>query len=657
MKKIILSLALVFSLFFTHATVKLPVIFGDSMVLQREKPITVWGWANPGEKITVKFRSQNKSVTANASGKWKLQLDPEKAGGPYTLTIAGSNTIVLKDVLVGEVWVCSGQSNMEMAVKHCDSAELEIKSANFPQIRHFAVQRNMSGTPKDDLSFKARWQPATSANVADFTAVGYFFAREIYQRLGVPVGLIHSSWGGTVVETWTSREGFGSDAYFNEIANLPRLDIDSAINAKKAVFNDMVQKLQGSLPQASVVADWRNESYNDQTWPKMQLPAAWETQQLKNFDGAVWFRKTVNVNATDAGKPAVLSLGLLDDSDSTYVNGKLVGTARNQSQIKRVYNIPAGVLKAGANSIALKIEDYWGSGGVTGDKNDLYLQIQNGSKQALAGDWNFQVESVAENAVAVSPNNYPSLLFNAMINPIIPFTMRGVLWYQGESNADRAYEYRKSFPLMINDWRRHWNQGDFPFYFVQLSSFNWANGNDSNTGSRWGELREAQSMTLALPNTGMAVTTDIGNRTDIHPHNKQDVGKRLAAVALHNAYELPVICEGPTYETMEAEGNKITILFSQTHTGIIAKGDKYGYIKGFEIAGADKKFYFARATMDGHRVVVAADSVKQPVAVRYAWADDAGEANLYNKEGFPAVPFRTDLWKGITEEKKYQATK
>lgn len=657
MKKNILFLALVVALSSSYANVKLPVVFGDSMVLQRDQPVMVWGWANAGEKVTVKFHAQNKSTTADASGKWKLQLDPEKAGGPYTLTVAGANTITLKDILVGEVWVCSGQSNMEMAVKHCDSAELEIKSASFPQIRHLAVQKDMSGTPKDDLAFNARWQAATPGNVADFTAVGYFFAREIHRRLGVPVGLIHSSWGGTVVETWTSKEGFGSDDYFNAIASLPSLDIDSAVNAKKAVFASMVQKLQGRLPQASAVAAWKNETYNDNSWPKMQLPAAWETQQLKNFDGAVWFRRSVNIPAADAGKPAMLGLGFLDDSDSTYVNGKLVGTARNQAQTKRLYNIPAGVLKAGINNIAIKVEDYWGSGGVTGEKNDLYLQVQNGGKQALAGDWNFQVESVAENSVAVSPNNYPSLLFNAMINPIIPFTMRGVLWYQGESNADRAYEYRRSFPLMINDWRRHWNQGDFPFYFVQLSSFNWANGNDSNTGSRWGELREAQSMTLSLPNTGMAVTTDIGNRTDIHPHNKQDVGKRLAAVALHNTYQLPVVYAGPTYETMEVEGNKVTILFSQTHTGLMTKEDKYGYIKGFEIAGADKKFYFARAVMEGHRVVVSADSVKQPVAVRYAWADDAGEANLYNKEGFPAVPFRTDQWKGTTEEKKYQPSK
>lgn len=640
-----------------YADVKLPRLFGDSMVLQRNKPITIWGWAKAGEKVRVSFHEQKKATQADAAGKWKLLLDPEAAGGPYNLIISGANNITYKDVLVGEVWVCSGQSNMEMAIKHSLNAEEEIKAANFPKIRHVTIEKDMSGTPLEDLRLVTRWKPATPANAGDFTAVGFFFARELFQRLGIPVGLIHTSWGGTNVETWTSREGYQADEYFANLAALPRLNVDSLINSKKSGFENMINKLQGSLPASTTIASFKQENYNHNQWPKMQLPAEWEQQQLKNFDGTVWFRKTVNITAADAGKTAVLNLGTIDDSDITYVNGNEVGNSSNQSKEKRHYNLAAGVLKAGNNTISIRVEDPWGAGGLTGAKEDLFIETASGAKYALAGEWYFQVESIAQNAVSVSPNSYPSLLFNAMVNPLIPFTINGVLWYQGESNANQAYEYRKSFPLMITDWRNRWNQGEFPFYFVQLSSFNWNNGNDSNAGSSWGELREAQSMTLSLPNTGMAVIYDIGNRTDIHPHNKQDVGKRLAAVALHNAYGQQVVCAGPTYETMEIEGNKITLVFSQTHTGLMTKGDKYGYIKGFEIAGADKKFYYARAVMDGHRIIVSADAVTNPVAVRYAWADDAGEANLFNKEGFPAVPFRTDQWKGITEGKRYQVSR
>lgn len=652
MKRLLLLLSCSFCVLFSLAEVRLPKIFGDSMVLQRDKPIPVWGWANKNEKITITFHDKVKTIKAGKDGLWKLLLDAEPAGGPYTLIVKGVNTITLNGILTGDVWVCSGQSNMEFHVDGVTNAAEEIKHADYPFIRHFYLPKDIAGTPKEDVQNGSAWKAANPANVADFTAVGYFFARELYSQLQIPIGLIHTSWGGTDIETWISKEGFaGSETFSQSIGTLPSFNLDSLAAEQKKKFLQMVQSLQGGLPGEATVKTWKDVGVDVHAWPAMQLPGLWEQQQLKNFDGLVWFRKIIKVSAADAGKPATLKLAMIDDSDDSYVNGQLVGSTKNQYNAKRVYTIPAGLLKEGDNVIAIRVEDTGGGGGVYGDAADLNITL--GSEvQSLAGSWSFQIENVSQNAMALGPNSYPSLLYNAMINPIINFAIKGAIWYQGENNAGRAYQYRQAFPLMITDWRRKWNEGDFPFYFVQLASFSANNGN-SHSGSTWAELREAQSLTLSLPNTGMAVITDIGESKDIHPRNKQDVGKRLAAVALHDTYGKNIVYSGPVYQSMKAEGNKIIITFSQTGGGLMAK-DKYGYVKGFEIAGADKQFYYAKAIINGNQLEVFADEVANPVAVRYSWADDAGESNLFNKEGFPAAPFRTDNWKGITEQQQYQ---
>lgn len=622
------------------------------MVLQRDKPITIWGWAKAKEQVSVQFRSQFKKAWANASGKWQLQLAPEQAGGPYTLTVSASSKIVLKDVVVGEVWLASGQSNMEMPVKDCADAKAEINNANYPLIRQVTVPRNMSDTPQDRLKSSAKWHTALPENVGDFSAVGYYFAREIHQRIGIPVGIVHASWGGTLVETWTSKEGFLSSEELQHLARLPRFNKDSLLAVKKNNFRNRIIGIQAQEADMAVVASFSKLIVADTLWPLMDLPAIWEQRQLTHFDGIVWFRKYVDISAEDAGKPAILSLGTVYDADQTWLNGKLVGKAGKRGP--RTYIIPEAVLKAGRNSIAIRIENHWAEGGITGSADDLHLQVENGLTYRLSGDWRFQVESVSPHMLELSPNTYPSLLFNGMIQPLIPFSIRGVLWYQGETNAHWAHEYRKSFPALINDWRSKWKQGDFPFYYVQLTSYNAANGNDSNTGSSWAELREAQQMALVLPNTGMAVTLDIGDAADIHPLNKQDIGKRLAWEALHNTYQQPIISSGPRFQYMQLQGNKAIVTFSNAQNGLMVRGDKYGYLKGFEIAGSDKKFYFAKAIITGNRIILSSDSVPQPVAVRYGWADDASDANLFNVDGLPAGPFRTDSWKGITIEREYQ---
>jgi sialate O-acetylesterase len=635
----------------TWADVRLPKIFGSHMVLQRRKPVPVWGWSDPGEKITVQFNNQTKTAKADKIGKWTLRLDPVEAGGPFTLTVLGKkNTVTFDDVLVGEVWICSGQSNMEMVVKSSANAEKETKEANYPLIRHFKVPHDLSLTPKDDV-LGGSWQLCTPETIGNFTAVGYFFARELLKELNnVPIGLLNTSWGGTQSESWTSREAMESFEEFKPaVAAMPK-SLDEFAKQRMEQLQAQITKLQGGLPDAAEVKQWSWADFNDTSWQTLRLPDLFDRKAIPGFDGVVWFRREIMVPEELAGKELTLSLGPVDDTDETYVNGVKVGNT-NQGALVRNYVVPAGTLKPGRNVIAIRVEDYGGGGGFTA-KEDQFRLSGSGKEISLAGDWKFRIADFNRNAVLVNPNVTSTILYNAMVNPLIPYAIEGVIWYQGETNAGRAFQYRKTFPLMITDWRTHWGQGDFPFLFVQLASYNSANGN-SEKGSTWGELREAQTMTLSLPNTGMAVTSDIGESKDIHPKNKQDVGKRLALSALKTVYGQNREYSGPVFKSMEVTGNKAVLTFDHVGGGMVSS-DKYGYLKGFEVAGADQKFYWAKAEIQGDKVIVYAPEVATPVSVHYGWADDNGEVNLYNKEGLPAVPFRSDTWKGITEANRFK---
>ena len=631
-----------------QAIVKLPYIFTNNMVLQRDVKVPVWGWAAKGEGVKITFAGKKYSAKPAVDGKWTVYLDPLPAGGPYEMVIKGKNEIVLKNILMGEVWVCSGQSNMEMPLAgwgNIKNSAKEIAEANYPNIRLFTVVKKVGDKPVAELE-PAEWKVCSPATIPEFSSVGYFFGRNLNKELNVPIGLINTSWGGTIAETWMSAGAANSIEDFKEpVKQLSSLNSDklkTEAEAKSKIWNENIEK-----NDAGIRNKWFESAADDSQWKEMRLTQQWETAGLPDFDGVVWFRKEIVLNDAEAKAGITLNLAMIDDNDISFVNGKQVGATNNYST-KRIYKVDPSILKTGKNIIAVKVIDTGGGGGIYGEPQDLSYTSSLGTN-SLVGDWkyNIGIKTGSKPDASTGPNSFPTLLYNGMIYPMLPIAVRGAIWYQGESNASRAYQYQSVFPTLITDWRKQFANPNMPFYFVQLANF--MEVNTQPVESEWAELREAQTKTLALPNTGMAVTIDIGDAKDIHPKNKQDVGYRLSLPALKNEYNKNIEYSGPLYKSQKIEGNKIRISFDHVGKGLVTK-DKYGYLKGFTIAGADKKFVWAKAWLEGSEVVVYADRVSQPVAVRYAWANNPDDASLYNEEGLPASPFRTDSWKGITQK-------
>jgi sialate O-acetylesterase len=645
MKKI-WTLILLFVVIGLKAEVKLPPLFSSNMVFQQGMEIPVWGWASPGEKVTVSLNKASVSVKAGKDGKWAVNLPVMNYGGPYTLTVKGINQVTFENVMIGEVWVCSGQSNMEFQLMSANNAEVEIAASNHPEIRLFTVKRRISQTPQNNLE-EGEWVECSPATSPRFSAVAYFFGRSVAEKLKVPVGLINVSWGGTIAETWTSDDMISKNPDFEkQMAQLKKIDlndyvrsIEKEVKERVGEFSTVDLGMQGDKPI------WAASDFNDTQWKTMPLPGYIEQNGLEGVDGIIWFRKEIEIKPGEENKPATLYLAKINDSDHTFLNGTLVGETNQMADKSRVYKIPAGILKPGRNVLTVQVEDVGGVCGIYGDTATLHLQIDK-QKIPLSGIWKYKIGMVKFN-FALSPNSYPTLLYNGMINPLIPYGIKGAIWYQGEGNASRAKQYQRVFPDLITDWRNHWKQGDFPFFFVQLANF--MKTDSVPVESAWAELREAQSKTLALPNTGMAVTIDVGDALDIHPKDKQTVGNRLAINALNKVYQQNVEFSGPVLKEMKVAGQKMMLTFENCGTGLKAK-DKYGYLKGFTVAGDDKKFYWAAAEITGENTVeVSCQQVKKPAAVRYAWANNPDDANLYNSDNLPASPFRTDSWKGITE--------
>jgi sialate O-acetylesterase len=630
----------------SEANVKPARIFSSNMVLQQGQQNPVWGWADKGEKVTITFAGKTVSTKADKAGKWSAKLPSLDYGGPYEMTIKGKNTINFNNILIGEVWICSGQSNMEFAVNGAINAKSEIASANYPNIRLFTVAKKVAQKPVEDLD-NGEWQVCTPQTVPSFSAVGYFFGRQLNKDLNVPVGLIHTSWGGTVAETWTSTQTIENDPDFKDkLKELAGFDMtkyrEQKMEAIKAKLKEVPTKDAGLVNGVAVYAD---PAMNDADWADIDPSRVWEENGYPPIEGIGWYRKTITLTADQAKQANEIHLGMIDDNDITWINGVKVGATKAYNE-KRVYAIPAGTLKAGKNVIAIRVEDTGGGGGLYGDAAEKYLAIGD-QHLSLADKWKFKITEAQIGSLEVGPNDYPTLLFNGMLNPIIPYGIKGAIWYQGESNAGRAKQYQRVFPNMIKDWRTHWNQGDFSFMFVSLANYMEAPKQPGE--SDWAELRESQTKTLALPKTGMALAIDLGEAGDIHPKNKQDVGKRLELAALKTTYGKNIVYSGPMYQSVKFEGNKAIITFTETGSGLVAK-DKYGYLKSFSIAGADHKFVWAKAFINSdNSVVVYSDEVKNPVAVRFGWANNPDDLNLYNKEGLPANPFRTDDWPGITQ--------
>lgn len=629
-------------LFLSQATfcqVRLPRLVRDSMILQRDANVKIWGWASPKEKIKISFQNKSYRITTAQDGKWLITLSPMKAGGPYNMDITGRNKILLKDILIGDVWFCSGQSNMVHQMNiHDITYAGEIATANYPQIRQFWVPSlNSLQGPKDDLP-AGTWKAAVGEDIRPFSAVAYFFAKNLYEKYHVPIGIINASIGGTPIEAWTSEEG---------LKEFPAIQTTIQKNKDTAYINGINRKAfprntaatsgdKGSIE----IPKWYETNYVPKGWHNINIPGYWEDQGIKDLDGIVWYRKEIDVPSPMAGKPAKVFLGRIVDADVLYINGKQVGSTTYQYPQRR-YAVPADLLKAGKNIFVIKVTNNAGKGGFVADKP--YCLFAGKDTVDLKGDWQYKVGEVYTPRAGgfsggISAQNQPTALYNAMIAPVINYTIKGFLWYQGEANTGRAEEYAKLQPAQIFDWRNKWQQGDLPFLFVQLPGF--MDYNYLPAESQWAQLRESQLRSLSVTNTGMAVAIDLGEWNDIHPDNKKDVGGRLALIAKKLAYGENIVYSGPIYRSAAIDGNKITISFTNTENGLITNdGEEPGE---FAIAGEDKKFVWAKAKIEAGKIIVSSEDVTKPMYVRYAWADNPVNPNLYNKEGLPASPFRTD---------------
>jgi sialate O-acetylesterase len=621
--------------------VRLPHLVSDGMVLQRGDSVKIWGWAAADEKVTINFSGKTYTDTTGKDGKWAVTLSKLKAGGPYSMEISGSNRIILKNILIGDVWVCSGQSNMDLPMARVEERYTDvIANSKNPAIRRFFVSKRYDfNKPQEDLE-SGYWESANPESILRFTATGYFFAKALYEKYKIPIGVIHASVGGSPAEAWLSEDAlkefpthletakkFKDSDYLNQIA-----DKDKAVS--DAWYSLLQQKDKGL---ADGQKPWFDPTYDASDWATMNVPGYWADEDPGPVNGVVWFRKEIDVPASMIGRPARLLLGRVVDSDRTYVNGKFVGSVSYQYP-PRKYDVPENLLKAGKNIIVVRVINNIGRGGFIPDKP--YQLSAAGWTIDLKGPWQYKLAATMKPLQSKTFIEWQPLgLYNGMIAPLLNYTIKGVIWYQGESNTAKPLEYRKLFPAMIADWRQQWNQGNFPFLYVQLANYMQAQNQPSE--SNWAELREAQLKTLTAANTAMAVTIDIGEWNDVHPLNKEDVGKRLALGAQKVAYgDKRVVYSGPIYQSMKIEGNKIILAFKHIGGGLVSQGASE--LKYFAIAGADKKFVWAKAKVQGNKVIVWNDDIPNPAAVRYAWADNPEGANLYNKEGLPASPFRTD---------------
>ena len=621
-------------------------LFSDNAVLQRDAKVPVWGWTAPGGTVRISFAGQEKVAVADSNGKWTGHLEPMPASAEgRTLEIQSESPkrkVLIRDVLVGDVWICSGQSNMEMGIGLCNEPE-EIAKADLPLIRLLTVPHRISFTPESTL--ECRWLPCGPENLmkgtwGGFSAAAYFFGRELHRELGVPIGLIHSSWGGTPAKAWTSGAALMPlGDYQAELAQVEQVASSTAPDQLNAFMDRWYRE-----KDPGTAKEWFRPETDVATWKTTSMPATWGKSGLPGYEGIVWLQRTFEVPAAWEGRNLVLGLGAIADVDTTWINGKLVGRCDYFDQ-ERLYSVPAKALRTGRNVITMRVMNA-GSGGfsATPEQMEIHPDGEDGVAVSLAGQWRIRasVTRAATGAPLAGSPSTTSVLYNGMIAPLVPYAIQGAIWYQGEADTSNSARYRTLLPAMIRDWRARFGSGEFGFHIVSLANYQPATTKvAAGNSSDWAELREAQAMAAKhVPRCGLAVAIDIGDAKDIHPKNKREVGRRLALSALANTYGRKIEWSGPWFRSMESTGSGIRLKFDHVAGGLLAKGRK---LTGFTVAGNDRHFVEADARIEGDSILVSSHTVAKPVAVRYAWAANP-ECNLYNRQNLPAVPFRTDDW-------------
>jgi len=616
-------------------------IFGDNMVLQRDKVNTIWGWSEPGDTVTVQIGDKTATGTAQADRKWMVKIEPPPAGGPYTVKVTGKQVAELKNVLVGDVWLCSGQSNMEFMMRQVKNANEELKAANYADMRFFVVGQRSGYHPVDVPS--GSWQVVTPETAPRLSAVAYFFGRKLEQELHVPIGLVVAAVGGTPAETWTSVAALHELKDFEPpLAELKMLADEGAPEYGNYVNHwydryDVGQKEK-----------WQDPKLDDSSWKTVTLPGGFRDLGVPDTPAVAYFRREITAPAKIPDGRNLLRLGVVEKMDTVYVNGQMVGGSA-WVENPRNYMLRPGVLKPGKNQITIRVLKTLPDGGFTAKPEEMKIQLADNTVIPLSGEWKGKVSVDARppQPLPMAYQNWPvipSVLYEGMIAPITPLAITGAIWYQGAANSERAYEYRKVMPAIIADWRHAFGQGDFPFYVVSLPTFKVRSA--VPVEDAWAETREAQAMTVAeVPNTCLAVTIDTGEANNIHPKDKAPVGDRLARCALAKQYGKKIVYQGPTVDKVEKQAGCIRLHFAHADGGLVARSERLGQ---FQIAGADHKWIWADAHISGDYIIVSTSLVQNPVAVRYAWQANP-MATLFNGAGLPAAPFRTDDWKGITE--------
>jgi len=620
-------------------------IFGDNMVLQRGKVNTLWGWAEPGDKVNVEIGDVRATGVAGSDRRWEVKIQPPPAGGPYTVRIIGRQTVELHNVLVGDVWLCGGQSNMGLPLRFTLNGEEVAKTANYPDIRFVNVEGH-SAYRHTDLA-GGKWSAVTPETANWISAVAFYFARKVQGQMQIPIGLVLDDMGGTPAETWTSAEALRSLKDFDlPLAELQRLAASGAPEYGNFVMHWYDENDIG------LKGKWASPDIDDSQWKPVDIPGGFAELGVPETPAVAWFRKEILLpDPLPAGR-AMLHLGIIERMDTAFVNGKEVG-ASAWVENPRAYFLGEGVLKPGRNVVALRVLKTKPDGGFMSKPEDLHIVLGGGTSIPLAGKWKGQlsVDARPPHPLPISYENWPvmpTVLYEGMLAPIAPLSISGAIWYQGEQNSERGYQYRKLLPAMIADWRKLFAQGDFPFYIVSLPAFKPRSATPVE-GDAWTETRESQAIAAAtVRNSCLAVTIDTGDANNIHAAEKQPVGERLALCALANYYQQNVVYAGPKMASVDRLSGAIRVHFTHTDGGLVVKGEK---LEEFAVAGTDHKWYWADARLEGNAVLVSSPSVPNPIEVRYAWQSNPA-ATLYNGAGLPAVPFRSDNWPGITETQR-----